>query len=92
MVTSEGEALTMFPALNIDQKIAREGLAILEQCLWCECHCPDPVLGLGRSHRDKRHKQKTQPRQHGRYHSEFSLAVVWSYPRSSALICGYTGR
>jgi hypothetical protein len=30
---SEGEALTMFPALNIDQKVAREGLDMLKQCL-----------------------------------------------------------
>jgi acetylornithine/succinyldiaminopimelate/putrescine aminotransferase len=33
LVTTEEEALTMFPALNIDQKVAREGLDILEQCL-----------------------------------------------------------
>lgn len=33
LVTSEDEALTMFPPLNIDQKVAREGLDILEQCL-----------------------------------------------------------
>jgi 4-aminobutyrate aminotransferase-like enzyme len=33
LVTSEDEALTMFPALNIDQKVARKGLDILEQCL-----------------------------------------------------------
>src|SRR5215210_7500024 len=32
-VTSEDEALTIFPALNIDGKVARERLEILEQCL-----------------------------------------------------------
>lgn len=31
LVTSKGEALTMFSALDIDQKDAREGLDILEQ-------------------------------------------------------------
>lgn len=30
LVTSEGDALTMFLALNIDQRVAREGLDILE--------------------------------------------------------------
>jgi hypothetical protein len=43
----------MFPALNpglnISQKVAREGLDILEQCLRCEYLCPDPVRCLGRS-------------------------------------------
>ena len=33
LVISEDEALTMFPALNIDQKVAREGLDILEHFL-----------------------------------------------------------
>jgi 4-aminobutyrate aminotransferase-like enzyme len=33
LVTTEGKALTMFPPLNIDQGIAREGLDILEKCL-----------------------------------------------------------
>ena len=33
LLTSEDETLTMFPALNVDQRIARKGLDILEQCL-----------------------------------------------------------
>lgn len=33
LVTTESEALTMFPPLNINQAIAREGLDILEKCL-----------------------------------------------------------
>ena len=33
LVTTESEALTMFPPLNINQRIAREGLDILEKCL-----------------------------------------------------------
>jgi 4-aminobutyrate aminotransferase-like enzyme len=33
LVTAENEALAMFPALNIDQKIAQSGLDILEECL-----------------------------------------------------------
>ena len=28
----EDDALTMFPALNIDQNVAREGLDMLEEC------------------------------------------------------------
>jgi acetylornithine/succinyldiaminopimelate/putrescine aminotransferase len=33
LITDEDDALTMFPPLNINQKVAREGLDILEQCL-----------------------------------------------------------
>jgi len=39
-VPSEGEGLTMFPALNIDQKVAREGLDILDSvCDVNSCEC-----------------------------------------------------
>jgi 4-aminobutyrate aminotransferase-like enzyme len=33
LVTDEDETLTLFPALNIDLKVALEGLDILEDCL-----------------------------------------------------------
>jgi acetylornithine/succinyldiaminopimelate/putrescine aminotransferase len=32
LITDEDEALTMFPSLKIEQKVAREGLDILEDC------------------------------------------------------------
>jgi hypothetical protein len=33
MLAAEDDVLMMFPALNLEPKIARDGLDILEQCL-----------------------------------------------------------
>jgi 4-aminobutyrate aminotransferase-like enzyme len=33
LISAEGESLLLLPALNIEMKVAREGLDILERCI-----------------------------------------------------------